>query len=131
MKTFTVISIVLPLLLSVGYAAPNSTMVEKKKPEELVVLEIENTSFGHGRAYITNQYSVPRYLGRVSPGQTTQLRFFAPINDDYYTLFVSVNGRVTNSVELVGNIQDGDKIEWDLFSNWVVWKAKATETASE
>jgi hypothetical protein len=85
MKKVTVISIVLPLLLSIAYAAPNASVDEKKKPKELVVLEIANTRFNHGRAYITNQYSIPRYLGRVSPGQTTQLRFFTPINDDYYT----------------------------------------------
>ncbi|MCG8605320.1 hypothetical protein MJD09_10010 [bacterium] len=131
MRKFTVISIVLPLLLSMAYAAPDETVAEKKKPREMVVLEIENTRFSSGRAYITNQYSVPRYLGRVSPGLKTQLRFFAPINDDYHTLFVTVGGRVTNVIELNGNIEDGDKIEWDLFSNWVTWKAKEPGTPAE
>jgi hypothetical protein len=31
----------------------------------------------------------------------------------------------------VGNIEDGDRIEWDLFSNYVTWKPKEVDPLAE
>ncbi|MCG8605319.1 hypothetical protein MJD09_10005 [bacterium] len=131
MKKFAVISIVLILLLSLGCAARSLSSAEKKKSEEMVVLEIDNMRFSPGRVYIANQQSARRYLGRVSPGQSNSFSFSAPIDARFNQLIVTVNGQVTNWVELSGTIKAGDRIEWDLLSNDIVWKGKEAETKAK
>lgn len=123
------VTLLLPLLLGIAYAAPTAKVTKKNAPTEFVV-EIENTGFSAGKAFLSHQFGTPHYIGRVGPGQTTRIRIPAPIADDYHTLFVTKRGRVTNTAIIEGQIAPGDKIAWDLSNDMIVWESRKPDAKS-
>ncbi len=116
------ISVFLTLLLLVGSVVFSQAMPKKKESDEPIVIKLVNSDFCSGRVYLTDTFSTPYYLGRISPGYITKLRIRAPHPSRTYALVVTSGGRVTHSVILESLLEPGDKIEWDLAYNLFSWE---------
>ena len=121
------ISVLLTIVLLLGSVLLSQAKPEKKESDEPIIIKLINSDFYSGRAYLTDTFSTPYYLGRISPAYITKLKVRAPNPSLTYTLVLTSGGRVTHAVVLESLLEAGDKIEWDLAYDLFTWEPKKSD----